>query len=72
MLPDDPDDSPVDDSSAGEERAEAGDAPWENYDLGASQKILLIMLHRRKIYLRARRGAKPGTNLLKEIMQTRY
>lgn len=38
LLPDDPDDSPVDDSSAGEERAEAGDAPWENYDPGASQK----------------------------------
>ena len=31
LLPEDPDDSPVDDSSA-------GDAPWENYDPGASQK----------------------------------
>lgn len=41
LLPNEPDDSSVDDSSAGEERAEAGEAPWESYDPGASQKDTL-------------------------------
>ena len=38
LLPDEPDDSPVDNSSAGEERAEAGEAPWGSYDPDVLQK----------------------------------